>query len=225
MTRFLAPCILALTLAFAAGLPLGAQVGRREGMIDPNLATEAELRALPNVTEAIARIIVARRPFLTMAEFDAAISPSLTRDARAELYRRAFVPLNLNTASREEILLIPGVGARMLREFNEYRPYKALAQFHREIGKYVNAAELARLEQYVYVPIDINTARDEDILTIPGVGPRMLREFKEYRPWKNSAHFRREIGKYVSDKEVARLERYIVIGGPQTSSGIQVQKP
>ena len=52
----------------------------------------------------------------------------------------------------DEILLIPGVGNRMLREFKEYRPYVALAQFHREIGKYVDATELARLEQYVFVP-------------------------------------------------------------------------
>ena len=40
----------------------------------------------------------------------------------------------------------------MLREFKEYRPYTALAQFHREIGKYVDNTELARLEQYVFVP-------------------------------------------------------------------------
>ena len=41
----------------------------------------------------------------------------------------------------------------MLREFKEYRPYTALAQFHREIGKYVDEKELARLEQYVFVPV------------------------------------------------------------------------
>jgi hypothetical protein len=40
----------------------------------------------------------------------------------------------------------------MLKEFKEYRPYTALAQFHREIGKYVDTTELARLEQYVFVP-------------------------------------------------------------------------
>jgi hypothetical protein len=39
----------------------------------------------------------------------------------------------------------------------------------------------------------------------------MLGEFKEYRPYKAMAQFRREIGKYVDDKEVARLERYVTI--------------
>jgi DNA uptake protein ComE-like DNA-binding protein len=61
------------------------------------------------------------------------------------------------------------------------------------------------------VPININTATDAEILRIPGVGPRMLREFKEYRPWTSIEQFRREIGKYVDKAEVARLEKYIVI--------------
>jgi DNA uptake protein ComE-like DNA-binding protein len=61
------------------------------------------------------------------------------------------------------------------------------------------------------VPININTATDAEILKIPGVGPRMLREFKEYRPYTSIEQFRREIGKYVDKAEVARLEQYIVI--------------
>jgi DNA uptake protein ComE-like DNA-binding protein len=119
--------------------------------------------------------------------------------------------VDLNSAAREEIALIPGMGPRMIREFLEYRPYKDMAVFRREIGKYVNAEEVARLEQYTFVPLDINTASDDDLMTIPGLGPRMLREFKEYRPYRNVEQFRREIGKYVDAKEVGRLERYIAI--------------
>jgi DNA uptake protein ComE-like DNA-binding protein len=122
-----------------------------------------------------------------------------------------FEPINLNTASEAEIMLIPGMGKRMLREFLEYRPYRTMAQFRKEIGKYVGDKEVARLEQYVFVPINLNTASDEDILTIPGMGSRMLREFKEYRPYRNIEQFRKEIGKYVDKKEVARLERYVTL--------------
>jgi DNA uptake protein ComE-like DNA-binding protein len=39
-------------------------------------------------------------------------------------------------------------------------------------------------------PLDLNTASDEEILSIPGIGNRMLREFKEYRPYKNIDQFR-----------------------------------
>ena len=46
---------------------------------------------------------------------------------------------------------------------------------------------------------------------IPGLGNRMLHEFKEYRPYKSMEQFRREIGKYVSKTEVARFERYVTL--------------
>ena len=59
--------------------------------------------------------------------------------------------------------------------------------------------------------ININTATDAQILAIPGIGPRMLKEFKEYRPYTSIEQFRREMGKYVDKAEVARLEQYITI--------------
>ena len=188
-----------------------AQVGKRGNVLEPNLATREELLALPGVTASVADSIIKARPYTDNVALSKVLAPLLTPEQRIELYRRLFLPINLNTASREEILLVPGVGNRMLREFQEYRPYDGLARFHREIAKYVDEAELARLEQYVFVPINLNTATDADILTIPGLGNRMLREFKEYRPYQNIEQFRREIGKYVSKDEVARLERYVII--------------
>jgi DNA uptake protein ComE-like DNA-binding protein len=188
-----------------------AQVGRSEGLLNPDLASEKELLALPHMNATIVKSIMERRPFLKMTDLNSLLAQSLTKEQLAELYGKMFVQINLNTATDEEILMIPGTGKRMLREFLEYRPYKTLAQFHKEIGKYVNDKELARLEQYVFVPINLNTGSDEDILSIPGTGKRMLREFKEYRPYTNIEQFRKEIGKYVDKKEVARLERYVTL--------------
>jgi len=188
-----------------------AQVGRSEGLVNPDLASEKELLAMPHMTATIVKSIMERRPFLKMTDLNALLVQYLKKEQLADLYGKMFVQINLNTATEEEILMIPGTGKRMLREFLEYRPYKTLAQFHKEIGKYVNDKELARLEQYVFVPIHLNTGSDEDILSIPGTGKRMLREFKEYRPYTNLEQFRKEIGKYVDKKEVARLERYVTL--------------
>jgi len=138
-------------------------------------------------------------------------SQSLTTAQLNELYGKAFIHVNLNTGTKEEIVLIPGAGNRMVREFAEYRPWKTWGQFDKEIGKYVGQAETDRLKQYVFIPVNLNTASDEDILSIPGAGPRMVREFKEYRPWKTKEQFEKEIGKYVGAKETARLWRYVVI--------------
>ncbi|HEX9887265.1 MAG TPA: hypothetical protein VGA70_12295 [Longimicrobiales bacterium] len=206
-----APLMFALT--FAALLPAGlrAQAGMNGEILNPNLAGTEELAAVPSVSAELAGVIVEGRPYLTQGAFDEMLSIHLGEGARAELYARVFVPINLNTASDAEILMIPGLGPRMVREFKEYRPYVALAQWRREMGKYVDDDEVARMAQFVFVPIDLNTASDEDILSLPGIGARMLREFKEYRPYQNIEQFRREMGKYVDEDEVARMERYVVI--------------
>jgi DNA uptake protein ComE-like DNA-binding protein len=210
-SRSLATALASVSLLAFAAPPAAAQVGKSVTIVDANAATEQQLSAIPELTPTLVKSIVAGRPFPSITELDALLGKTLSQEQRTAVYGRLFVHLNLNTATREQILLIPNAGPRMVREFHEYRPYKALAQFHREIDKYVDDTELARLEQYVFVPIDLNAASDADIQTIPGVGARMLREFKEYRPYKAIEQFRREIGKYVDDKEVARLERYVII--------------
>ena len=209
MTRTLAAVALVVGLAAPVAY---AQVGKSVTIADANTIGEADLAKLPAMTPAIAKSLVAKRPFLSITALDQFLTGAgLTREQITTLYGRIFIHLNLNTASRDEILLVPGVGNRMLREFQEYKPYAALAVFHREIDKYVDDAELARLEQYVFVPIDLNSASDADILTIPGLGNRMLHEFKEYRPYTSLAQFHREIGKYVNDTELARLEQYVSV--------------
>ena len=201
--------IVAFVMCSFAGAAF-AQVGTSMGLLDANSATEAELRAA-NVDAAVVAKIVAGRPFASATALDEALAATVPEPQREQLYGRLFVTINLNTASRAEILLIPGLNERMAHEFEEYRPYTSLEQFRREIGKYVPAAEVARLEQYVFVPMSLNKASAEAFMTIPRMTQRMVHEFEEYRPYTSFEQFRREIGKYVDQKEVARFERYLVI--------------
>jgi DNA uptake protein ComE-like DNA-binding protein len=144
--------IAAAMLAFLAmlGSPVGAQVGK---LIDPNMASESELAQLPHMTPDIVKGMIAKRPFKTVVELNAyLLDQKLTADQAKEFYRKAFVPINLNTGTKPELLLIPGVGPRMSGEFEEYRPWKTWAQFDKEIGKYVGQAETDRLKQYFFIP-------------------------------------------------------------------------
>ncbi len=183
-------------------------------VVNPNLAGADEFGALPGMRKELVDAIMAQRPFLGMEALHPVVSQNLGQEEVEKLYVQMFIPINLNTASEEEILLVPGVGKKMAHEFEEYRPYTAIAQWHREMGKYVDDTEVARMEKYVFVPIDLNTATEDEILAIPGVGKRMAHEFEEYRPYSSMEQFRREIGKYVDDGEVARLERYVEIRRP-----------
>ncbi len=200
----------ALLAVVAPGVAL-AQAGRRGDVLDANTASEKQLRGVPGLTADLVEAVLERRPFLRVTDLDTVLGTALTREQRAGVYRRLFVQIDLNTASDDEIQLIPGLGAGVPGELTAHRPYRSLAQFRRELAATVDNKELGRLEQYVFVPIRLNTASDGDILSIPGVGQRMLNEFKEYRPYRAIQQFRREIGKYVDAEEVARLERYVTV--------------
>lgn len=121
------------------------------GLLDPNSATKEQLTAIPGLDAALADSVIAKRPYGDMLAVDKILAGRLGEAQRDTVYTRMFKPLDLNTAKADEITLIPGVGNRMRHEFEEYRPYKDIAQFRREIGKYVDEAEVARLERYVAI--------------------------------------------------------------------------
>lgn len=120
-------------------------------MVDPNEAGADELATVPGIDAALADRIIAGRPYENMLEVDSVLAESLDEQAREAVYARMWHPIDLNTASNEEIMLIPGIGDRMLGEFLEYRPYRAMAEFRREMGKYVDDEEVERLSRYVEV--------------------------------------------------------------------------
>lgn len=186
-------------------------VPEERALVNPNRASLEELIAISGISETTATVIIENRPYLDMTSFDSQLTSQAAELDKEAVYNQLFVPINLNTAAESEFKLVPGVGNKMAHEFEEYRPYLKVDQFRREIGKYVDEKEVARYERFVFVPIDLNTATDDQILSIPGVGPKMLHEFKEYRPYTSMDQFRREIGKYVSEDEVALFERYVQI--------------
>lgn len=150
-------CTWLLALGVAAlvaglGRPAAAQVGTSQGVVDANIASEADLAAMPHMTPAIAKALVETRPFASITELHAfLLDQGLSPEQATAFYRRAFVHVDLNSATSEEILLIPGAGRRMAREFAEYRPWKTWAQFDKETGKYVDEKEVARLWRFVVI--------------------------------------------------------------------------
>ena len=210
--KHIAIALSVVSLAFVVTARVDGQVGKSLGVVDANVAPEADLLKMPHMTPAIVKGLIAARNFGSIVDLNKyLLGAGLTQAQAMELYSHAFIHVNLNTGTREEILLIPGAGNRMTREFPEYRPWKTFAQFDKEISKYVGQEATDKLKQYVFIPVDLNTATDADILSIPGAGNRMVREFKEYRPWKTKQQFDKEISKYVGQKEADRLWRFVVI--------------
>jgi DNA uptake protein ComE-like DNA-binding protein len=117
--------------------------------------------------------------------------------------------VNLNTGTEAQFLAIPNVNSRMVREFNEYRPYASILQFRREIGKYVDAAQVAAYEQYVYVPVDVNQADADTLKQLPGVTDAIAADLIAARPYASTEAFLTKLGGAVSADDLTAASSYL----------------
>lgn len=126
-----------------------AEAATSTAVLDASTATTEELVAIEGVSPELADAIVAGQPYGSVVDLNAVLTETLSEEEAATVLESVFVPINLNSASNEEIELVPGMTDRMVGEFLEYRPYEDMAEFDREIGKYVDEEEVARFRQYV----------------------------------------------------------------------------
>lgn len=133
----------------AATLTPAVDAAQASTLLNPNGASAEDLAGIAGMSDAAVAALMGARPFANMVDVHAVLTAAIGEEAALGAYESLWLPLSLNDASTEEILLIPGVGDRMAHEFEEYRPYSDMDQFRREIGKYVDKEEVARLERYV----------------------------------------------------------------------------
>ena len=130
----------------------------------------------------------------TVTESAAVTAATVVTDIAAEAVESApaaaMTKLNLNTVTGDELLAtIPDFGNRMVREIEEYRPYISIQQFRQEIGKYVDEAQVATYEEYVYVPVAVNDSDAATIMQIPGVDQATADALIAARPYSDNAAF------------------------------------
>jgi hypothetical protein len=208
---------IAAVLAAGFALPAAAQLGRQQGLVEPNVAADTAMARLPGINDALVAKLKDARPILSVVALDSILGANgIVKAQRTDLFGKMFVHVDVNRGTDAELMLIPGMDANKLRAIKAQRPWKTFEQFQTELGKVANAAEVARIEQYLFIPVDLNTFTGPimDTFASIGVGTRRWKhEFEEYRPWTSMEQFRREIGKYVrgNPKELTRLERYVII--------------
>lgn len=203
---------LALVLSVGTGTNLGAQIGKSLGVVDVNTVNEKTLATFASMTPAIAKAVVAKRPFQSPVDLNTLLlAQGLTQEQANAFYGKAFVHINLNTATSEEILLVPRAGKKMAHEFDEYRPWKTWAQFAKQIGKYVGADATAKLAQYAFIPMSANTAADAHLMTIPGANAALVTNIKKGRPYRTIDDVERALAKGSTPADGKRIARYLVV--------------
>ena len=117
--------------------------------------------------------------------------------------------LDLNSASENDFLTIPGMTPRMVHEFMEYRPYKSIQQFRKEMSKYVSSAVIADYEKYVYVPISQNGADAATLQQIPGLDAAEAEALIAGRPYVSPEAFEAKLAEKLTPDELAVAKTYI----------------
>ena len=118
--------------------------------------------------------------------------------------------LNLNTATREEFLAaVPNLGNKMAHEFEEYRPYKSIQQFRKEMAKYVKPEQIAEYERYVFVPINANESDAATLQQIPGLDAGEAQALVAARPFASDEAFLSKLAANVSESELALARTYL----------------
>ena len=115
---------------------------------------------------------------------------------------------NLNTATESQFLTVPNVGARMVREFNEYRPYSSIKQFRTELGKYIDANQVAEYEKYVFVPVKPNES-DSETLQQLGIDAATADKLIAARPYASRDSFLAELGKHITAEQLKIVSTYV----------------
>ena len=118
--------------------------------------------------------------------------------------------LNVNTASANDFLTtIPGMGNKMVHEFEEYRPYKSIQQFRKEMGKYVKPEQVAEYEKYIFVPIKVSDSDAATLQQVPGLDANEAQSLIAARPFASNDAFLAKLTGSVSEAELAVAKTYL----------------
>ncbi len=120
-----------------------------------------------------------------------------------------FTLFNVNTATDAELLTIPQMNARMVREYFEYRPYTSILRFRQEIGKYVGADQVTAWEKYVYIPILVDTTDSVTLKQIPGVTDQIGKDLIAARPYKTNEAFLAKLATSLTPAQVNFAINYL----------------
>ena len=199
------------------------------GKVDLNTATADELETLPGIGPTKAKAIIEGRPYKSLKDFEsrnivaastvekfkgqltlAKAKAAATETAAAEIPAQPSDKVDLNTATVDELLALPGIGPAKANAIIEGRPYASLKDF--ESRNIVAASTVEKFKGQIMVSkartktavaetpeeknppepvgkIDLNTATAEELEVLPGVGPVRAKAIAEGRPYASLAQF------------------------------------
>ena len=102
--------------------------------------------------------------------------------------------INVNTAARDQLELLPGVGSKSSLEITKNRPYTTAAEFQVKV-KGIGESSWAKMQRFVVfsgqteIKINVNTASKDNLEFLPGVELKIAAQIVKNRSHKDATDF------------------------------------
>lgn len=170
---------------------------QKDNEINLNTATLKQILEVPGIGKVKASTIFKNKPYKYLEELIGLKGITLDYLKTIEKY---VVPklkgltdsdrIDLNKASETKILTLRGVGKKTVETIIKHRPYKELielitkAKLSRPLVIRIKDFVLPKLENDDALRININTATAAQMLPLPGIGEKNVKNLIKHRPYK-----------------------------------------
>ncbi len=121
--------------------------------------------------------------------------------------------ININTVDAYQLAGVEVLTDDMQDSLLQNRPFTTPRDLHAVVSEQADAPLQILIYKELFVPLDANTADEEDIKLVPSVldAKKLAHEVDEYRPYADMKQFKRELGKYMGPSDIEALSQYFYV--------------